>query len=102
MPGPVSSYPTPGRLQACFSDQAACNEFEPELPEGVNSVLVINGSADKMTPARAGMALAASLQGGQSQQVGAVETITIDGSGHSMLSERPNEVLDGLSSHLLS
>ena len=50
-------------------------------------MLVIAGDADLMTPARAGVAVARSLPN---------STVVRLASGHAMLSEQPNEVLDAL------
>jgi pimeloyl-ACP methyl ester carboxylesterase len=51
-------------------------------------VTVVVGSDDKMTPAAAGRDVAAGL--------GGATVRTLAGSGHSMMSECPNEVLDVL------
>ena len=77
----------PGVLHA---DLAACNAYrphagqaEPECP-----VTVVVGAADMMTPAKAGLAVAAQLPGARS--------VRLAGCGHAMLSEQPNAVLDAL------
>ena len=51
-------------------------------------VVLIMGSDDKMTPARAGAKLAAAIPGAQ-------QTV-IPGCGHMMLAEKPDESLDAL------
>ena len=49
---------------------------------------MIAGEADRMTPMRAGLDVAKSLP--------EARVVTLAGSGHAMLAERPNEVLDAL------
>ena len=46
---------------------------------------VIVGERDMMTPAKAGRALAAALNG--------CHTVLLEGAGHMMMAERPDEVL---------
>ena len=46
---------------------------------------VIVGERDMMTPAKAGKALAAALNG--------CRTVVLEGAGHMMMAERPDEVL---------
>ena len=70
------------------ADLAACNAYQPDLGVGDLPVLVIAGSEDRMTPVRAGRAVAEALPGAQ--------TVTLPGCGHAMLSEQPNPVLDAL------
>jgi pimeloyl-ACP methyl ester carboxylesterase len=73
---------------------AACNAYQPP-PDRLATLacpsLVICGSRDLMTPARAGRALAAQLPGSLFETVSA---------GHSMMSETPTEVLRLLQSFL--
>ena len=78
------------------ADLSACNEHDPQLPDPAPPCCVINGAADKMTPMRAGLALVDALQG-----QAYVQTASIAGSGHSMLAERPNEVLDVMADFVL-
>ena len=54
---------------------------------------MIIGDDDKMTPPRAGMAVADGLTD--------VRQRRLAGCGHSMLSEKPNEVLDELAAFLV-
>ena len=73
------------------ADLAACDNHKPTPPAAAKvdcPVLVAVGEADRMTPARAGLALAASLPNAQ--------VLRLPGCGHALLSERPNEVLDAL------
>jgi abhydrolase domain-containing protein 8 len=56
--------------------------------------LVIIGDEDKMTPPRAGLAVADQLPNVQQRRLA--------GCGHSMLSEQPNQVLDELAAFLPS
>lgn len=72
------------------ADLAACNGFAADDigPVGV-PVTVVVGTEDKMTPMKAGMSVA--------ERFGDSATIrTLTGSGHSMMSEQPNQVLDVL------
>ena len=71
------------------ADLAACNAFDAEAVGRVQApALVIAGDADRMTPMRAGIDVAKSLPDAR--------MVRLSGCGHSMLSERPNEVLDAL------
>lgn len=70
------------------ADLAACNAYRPSAMDSLEApVTVVVGSADRMTPEKAGRAAAAAL--GPRAVVR-----TLPGSGHSMLSEAPNGVLD--------
>ena len=76
-----------------YTDLAACNGFQADaLPPIQQPGLVIIGDDDKMTPPRAGAAVAETLAD--------VQKIRLAGCGHSMMSEKPNEVLDALSGFL--
>lgn len=73
------------------ADLTACNAYAPKPPDegGVDwPVLVVVGEADQMTPAKAGLAVAANLPNAQ--------VLRLPGCGHAQLSERPNDVLDAL------
>ena len=73
------------------ADLAACDNYVPKPATAASvdcPVLVVVGEADQMTPARAGVAVAASLPNAQ--------LLRLSGCGHSMLSEKPNDVLDAL------
>ena len=71
------------------ADLAACNAFDAGAVGPVTApTLVIAGDADRMTPLRAGIDVARSLPDAR--------VVTLAGCGHSMLAERPNEVLDAL------
>jgi pimeloyl-ACP methyl ester carboxylesterase len=70
------------------ADLTACNRFAPTaVPAMTAPVTIVIGTQDKMTPSKAGLEVAAAL--GDSATVR-----TLVGSGHSMMSECPNEVLD--------
>lgn len=69
------------------ADLGACNDYQPGTLAGQTPALVITGTDDKMTPARAGLALAGEID---------ARTVTLAGCGHAMLSEQPNQVLDAL------
>jgi pimeloyl-ACP methyl ester carboxylesterase len=77
------------------TDLAACNGFTADgLAEVKQPTLVIIGDEDKMTPPRAGLAVADQLPNVQQRR--------LVGCGHSMLSEQPNQVLDELAVFLPS
>ncbi|NKC01361.1 MAG: alpha/beta fold hydrolase [Pseudomonadales bacterium] len=71
------------------ADLAACNAYERDSRELAQRSLVIVGSDDKMTAAKSGLKVAS--------VVGSEHTVMLEGSGHAMLSEQPNQVLDALS-----
>ena len=77
------------------ADLAACNGFSADQFGSVvdTKTLIIAGSADQMTPAKSGLKVASTIPNSQN--------IVLQGSGHSMLSEQPNEVLDALAQFLL-
>ena len=72
------------------ADLTACNTFDADSAEASIRcpVLVIAGNDDLMTPARAGLDVARSFPDAR--------VLRLDGCGHAMLNERPNEVLDAL------
>ncbi len=76
------------------ADLAACNNFygaegeAGQVDVGDIPTLVIAGREDRMTPARAGLQLAA--------EIAQAATVELAGCGHAMLSEQPNQVLDAL------
>lgn len=76
------------------ADLAACSGYSPGDLAGLQApVTVVVGTADRMTPEQAGRAAAAVL-GPQA------EVISLAGSGHAMLTEQPNQVLDILAAAL--
>jgi len=72
------------------ADLCACNGFDPDAFDGPVACpsLLILGEEDQMTPARAGLRVQERLR--------RARTLLLPGCGHSMLSEQPNAVLDGL------
>ena len=72
------------------ADLSACNTFEVDTVDVPVDypVLVIAGGDDLMTPVRAGLDVAGSFRDAQ--------VVRLEGCGHAMLNERPNEVLDAL------
>ncbi len=76
------------------ADLAACNAYVDQTVVDDVEALVIAGAADRMTPLRAGQAVAKLLSRST--------TVVLEDCGHSMLSERPNEVLDALASFVMS
>jgi pimeloyl-ACP methyl ester carboxylesterase len=76
----------PGALHADF---VACNNYRlADLASVTCPVLLVLGSKDQMTPARAARALGEGLQHSQ--------TVVVESSGHSLMSEQPDAVLDAL------
>ena len=74
-----------------FTDLAACNAYRggPAAAAKVAvPALLILGSRDLMTPAKAGRALAATVPGSR--------LTVLEGAGHMLMSERPDEVLAAL------
>jgi pimeloyl-ACP methyl ester carboxylesterase len=73
------------------TDLIACNAYANGLEAAARvrcPVLVVLGARDIMAPTRNAKALIASLSD--------VTTVTLPESGHSMMAERPDEVLDAL------
>jgi pimeloyl-ACP methyl ester carboxylesterase len=83
-------------LEACapgvlFNDLAACNAYQNGLAAAASiktPVTFILGERDMMTPARAGQKLAAAIP--------QARTVILRGASHSMMVERPDEVLAAL------
>lgn len=78
----------PGLL---FADLCACNEYRDGLASAAEvkaPATLVLGERDMMTPERAGRELAAALP--------SARVVTLDGAGHMLMSERPDEVLDAL------
>jgi pimeloyl-ACP methyl ester carboxylesterase len=76
---------------AIFADLSACNDYPDALSAAAKiSVpsIVIQGSRDRMTPAKGGQALAAAIPN--------CRLALIEGAGHMLMSERPDEVLAAL------
>jgi pimeloyl-ACP methyl ester carboxylesterase len=74
-----------------YTDLAACNAYQTGLERAAkitSPTLIISGKADVMTPARAAKGLAETIVG--------VKTKLINGSGHTLMSEKPDQVLDVL------
>jgi pimeloyl-ACP methyl ester carboxylesterase len=74
-----------------FNDLAACNAYGNALSSAAKvsvPATVIIGERDMMTPAKAGKALAAALPNAR--------TVLIRGAGHTMMTERPDELLMAL------
>jgi pimeloyl-ACP methyl ester carboxylesterase len=71
-----------------YADLAACNAYEGALEAAAKvnvPATVVVGERDMMTPAKAGRTLAAAIAGAR--------TVLLEGAGHMMMSERPDEVL---------
>jgi pimeloyl-ACP methyl ester carboxylesterase len=79
-----------------FADFSACNNYTTGFDAAQNvkcPVLLVLGQRDQMTPAKAARDLASKLAGSR--------TIVLDGAGHALMAERPDEVLDALIGHLM-
>jgi pimeloyl-ACP methyl ester carboxylesterase len=74
-----------------FADLAACNDYRDGLAAAAKvsvPAAVILGSRDVMTPAKGGRALADAIK--------TCRVTVLEGAGHMLMSERPNEVLAAL------
>ena len=74
-----------------FSDLAACNAYQNAVAAAATvkvPVTLVLGERDMMTPAKAGKALAAALPSSR--------TVVLEGAGHMMMAERPDELLAAL------
>jgi pimeloyl-ACP methyl ester carboxylesterase len=76
---------------AIFADLSACNAYQDALSAAAKidvPSIVIQGSRDLMTPAKGGKALAAAIPN--------CRLALIEGAGHMLMSERPDDVLAAL------
>ncbi len=76
---------------AIFADLSACNAYQDALSAAARinvPAIVIQGSRDLMTPAKGGKALAAAIPN--------CRLALIEGAGHMLMSERPDDVLAAL------
>lgn len=83
-----------GRDHALAADLAACNAWTSASTSAAAiaaPALFVLGDADVMTPARKGQELAKLIPG--------AKVVTLKGSGHMMMSERPDATLDALIAH---
>ena len=74
-----------------FADLSACNTYAGALAAAgkvTAATIVILGGRDVMTPAKSGKALAGGIQGSR--------VTVLDGAGHLLMSERPEEVFAAL------
>lgn len=72
-------------------DMAACDAYKGALDAAAKvtcPTLIVCGNRDQMTPPRASAPLADAIEGAQ--------TVVIDGAGHMMMAEKPDEALDAL------
>ena len=80
-----------------FKDLSACNAYRDGLASAarvtVPAILVL-GERDLMTPAKAGMELAAALP--------KARVVMLKGAGHMLMSERPDEVLHAVGAFVLA
>src|SRR3984885_10119959 len=80
-----------GRPGVLFNDLSACNSYQNALTAAAQikvPATFILGERDMMTPAKAGKALAAALPNSR--------TVVLQGAGHMMMVERPDELLAAL------
>jgi pimeloyl-ACP methyl ester carboxylesterase len=83
------------RPGALSRDLLACNAYadaEPRAAAVRCPALFVLGALDRMTPAKAGQALASNVAG--------AKTVTLSGAGHMMMIEKPDETLDALKGNL--
>src|ERR1700751_4039651 len=76
---------------AIFADLSACNAYQDALSAAAKidvPSIIIQGSHDLMTPAKGGKALAAAIPN--------CRLVLIEGAGHMLMSERPDDVLAAL------
>jgi pimeloyl-ACP methyl ester carboxylesterase len=76
---------------AIFADLSACNAYQDALSAAAKidvPSIIIQGSRDLMTPAKGGKALAAAIPN--------CRLALIEGAGHMLMSERPDDVLAAL------
>ena len=74
-----------------FNDLAACNAYQNAVAAAATvkvPVTLVLGERDMMTPTKAGKALAVALPGSR--------TVVLEGAGHMMMTERPDELLAAL------
>jgi pimeloyl-ACP methyl ester carboxylesterase len=77
-----------------FADLSACNAYQDALASAATITapsMVIQGSRDLMTPLKGGKAVAAAIPN--------CRLTVIEGAGHMLMSERPEEVLAALRAH---
>jgi pimeloyl-ACP methyl ester carboxylesterase len=85
-------------LQRCapgvlFADLSACNSYQDAVASAAKITMpttLILGEKDMMTPLKAGRALAAAIPHAR--------TVVIKGAGHTMMVEKPDELLAALKS----
>jgi pimeloyl-ACP methyl ester carboxylesterase len=74
-----------------FNDLSACNDYKDALTAAAKvtvPTLFILGERDMMTPTKNGKTLAAAIEGSR--------TVILKGAGHTMMVERPDDVLKAL------
>ena len=77
-----------------FADFTACNSYSSGWGAAAKvrcPTLLILGKRDLMTPMKAGAELAGKIAGAR--------TVTLEGAGHALMAEKPDEVLDALRQH---
>ena len=77
------------------NDLAACNAYRDGAASAAAlaaPALVISGEKDQMTPLKSGRALAASIPH--------ATLVALEGAGHMLMAERPDEVLEAIARHL--
>ena len=80
-------------LAILFADLSACNSYSDALAAGAKvsvPTTLILGEKDMMTPLKTGKALASAIPNAR--------TVVLRGAGHTMMVERPDELLAALKS----
>ena len=83
------------RPGALYSDLAACNGYADGLKSAAQvraPSLLVSGTKDQMTPLRSARTLAAAIAGAR--------LVALEGAGHMLLAERPDELMAALQTHL--
>ena len=78
-----------------YNDLAACNAYATGLDSAArvrSPTLLVSGTKDQMTPLKSARALAAAIPG--------ATMVALADAGHMLLSERPDELLQALQTHL--
>jgi len=91
MPATAIALMQRSRPGALLTDLAACNAYTAGMDAAARiecPTLLMLGKRDLMTPARTGIALAAAIAGAR--------VVQVDASGHALIAEQPNAVLDAL------
>jgi pimeloyl-ACP methyl ester carboxylesterase len=78
-----------------YGDLAACNGYADGLKSAAQvrgPTLLVSGTKDQMTPLKSARTLAAAIAGAR--------LVALEGAGHMLLAERPDELMAALQTHL--